>query len=996
MTPSGVVNDGNGGNNYTYTFVTAAGTINALAITVTAASDTKTYDGTTNSSAVPIISPGLGAGDTADFTEAYDSRNAGPRTLTPSGLVNDGNGGNNYSYTFVTASGTVTPLAITVTAASDSKTYDGTTTSMGVPTITSGSLATGDTTTSFTQVFDSRNAGSRMLLASGIVNDGNGGNNYSYTFVPASGTINQRAITVTAASDTKTYDGTTNSPVAPTITAGTLAPGDMASFTESFDTRNVGSGLTLTPAGVVNDGNGGNNYFVTFVAEATGVITARAITVTAAPDSKTYDGTTTSTGVPVITGGLGAGDVADFTQSFDSPDVGFRTLTPGGVVNDGNGGANYSYTFLSNAGTINQRDISVSADSGQTKVYGTTDPVLTYHVTSGSLVAGDQFSGSLSRTPGENVGGYSILQSTLTAGPNYALSFTSASFMITPRPITVTAVGASKVYDGTTSTAVLPSISAGTLAGSDVANFTESFATKNVGSALTLTPAGSVSDGNGGHNYVVTFVTNTTGKITPRAITVTAVPASKIYDGTTSSTAVPTISAGTLVAGDFPSFTESFGTKNVGTGLILTPAGMVNDGNGGNNYSVSFVENTTGVITPRTITVKATAASKAYDGTLVSSAVPAITTGTLAPGDVANFTESFATKNVGTELTLIPVGSVSDDNGGNNYTVTFESGTQGVITPRIVNVTADAKSKVVGQPDPALTYHVTGGSVLPGDSFSGNLSRVPGETAGNYPIEQGTLALDNNYTITYIGANLTILPLARTQTTILASSAPNSVYGELASFTAEVVPASGTGAPTGIVEFLDGSNVLGSSPLSGSLAVFSVASLGVASHSITAIYEGDGFFAESQSPAVYQKVGPAFTTTTILVRPAANHRNVILVRGRDGELPQWCDADRLRGIQPQWAQAPHRPPGERSGPTSDLPPDTYQQDGQRRLCNQWRFLQAQRFQDDVHHIESSQDSCSGALGGASPSLTVCDSSQTPSSVLTLESHRCRKETRRSA
>ena len=44
-----------------------------------------------------------------------------------------------------------------------------------------------------------------------------------------------------------------------------------------------------------------------------------------------------------------------------------------------------------------------------------------------------------------------------------------------------------------------------------------------MGTSKTLTPAGSVSDGNGGNNYTVTFVTDTTGVITARAITVTAV-----------------------------------------------------------------------------------------------------------------------------------------------------------------------------------------------------------------------------------------------------------------------------------------------------------------------------------------------------------------------------------------------------------------------------------------------------------------------------------------
>ena len=77
--------------------------------------------------------------------------------------------------------------------------------------------------------------------------------------------VNQRTITVTAATNTKIYDGTTSASNTPTITSGSLVTGDTAAFTETYDTKNVGTGKTLTPAGSVNDGNGGNNYAVTFV-----------------------------------------------------------------------------------------------------------------------------------------------------------------------------------------------------------------------------------------------------------------------------------------------------------------------------------------------------------------------------------------------------------------------------------------------------------------------------------------------------------------------------------------------------------------------------------------------------------------------------------------------------------------------------------------------------------------------------------------------------------
>ena len=80
------------------------------------------------------------------------------------------------------------------------------------------------------------------------------------------------------------------------------------------------------------------------------------------------------------------------------------------------------------------------------------------------------------------------------------------------------------------------------------------------------------------------------------------------------------------------------------------------------------------------------------------------------------------------------------------------------ITARALTVTADPKSKTANTSDPSLTYQVTSGSLISGDSFSGALTRDSGENAGTYAINQGTLSAGSNYAITYIGANLTINP----------------------------------------------------------------------------------------------------------------------------------------------------------------------------------------------------------------------------------------------
>ena len=58
--------------------------------------------------------------------------------------------------------------------------------------------------------------------------------------------------------------------------------------------------------------------------------------------------------------------------------------------------------------------------------------------------------------------------------------------------------------------------------------------------------------------------------------------------------------------------------------------------------------------------------------------------------------------------------------------------------------------------DPVLTYLITSGSLVNGDSFSGSLSRVAGEGVGSYGIGQGSLALSSNYSLTFIAAKLSI------------------------------------------------------------------------------------------------------------------------------------------------------------------------------------------------------------------------------------------------
>ena len=62
--------------------------------------------------------------------------------------------------------------------------------------------------------------------------------------------MTRAALTITAVANTKTYDSTTSAAALPVITSGSLGSGDTADFIETYNTFNVGTGLTLTPSGV--------------------------------------------------------------------------------------------------------------------------------------------------------------------------------------------------------------------------------------------------------------------------------------------------------------------------------------------------------------------------------------------------------------------------------------------------------------------------------------------------------------------------------------------------------------------------------------------------------------------------------------------------------------------------------------------------------------------------------------------------------------------------
>ncbi|UQD56219.1 MBG domain-containing protein [Flavobacterium sp. K5-23] len=542
-------------------------------------------------------------------------------------------------------------------------------------------------------------------------------------------TISKRAITITADAKSKIYGGV-DPALAYQLTAGTLVSGD--SFSGSL-TRSAGENVAnyAISAGTVS---AGANYTMTFVPSNLS-ITARAITITADAKSKIYGSVDPALTYQLTTGALVSGDSFSGSLTRSAGENVANYAISAGTVS---AGANYTMTFVPSILSITARAITITADA-KSKVYGGVDPALTYQLTTGSLVSGDSFSGSLTRSAGENVANYAISVGTVSAGANYTMTFVPSNLSITARAITITADAKSKVYGGV-DPALTYQLTAGALVSGD--SFSGSLsrsAGENVGNyAISV---GTVS---AGANYTMTFVPSNLS-ITARAITITADAKSKVYGGVDPALTYQ-LTTGSLVSGD--SFSGSL-TRSAGEN-VANYAISVGTVSAGANYTMTFVPSNLS-ITARAITITADAKSKVYGG-VDPSLTYQLTAGALVSGD--SFSGSL-TRSAGENVAnyAISVGTVS---AGANYTMTFVPSNLS-ITARAITITADAKSKVYGGVNPALTYQLTSGTLVSGDSFSGSLSRSAGENVGNYAISVGTVSAGANYMLTFVGNNFSII-----------------------------------------------------------------------------------------------------------------------------------------------------------------------------------------------------------------------------------------------
>ncbi|MFF7234647.1 Ig-like domain repeat protein, partial [Streptomyces sioyaensis] len=243
----------------------------------------------------------------------------------------------------------------------------------------------------------------------------------------------------------------------------------------------------------------------------------------------------------------------------------------------------------------------------------------------------------------------------------------------------------------------------------------------------------------------------------------------------------------------------------------------------------------------------------------------------------SNTVSIIPTANIHATLTTIPVGLspksvVVTPDGKQAYVANSGDNTVSILSvPNLTSLVPNSGSAAGNQ---LVTINGSGFTGVTAVSFGGTAASftavsdsvitatTPAHAVGAVQVQVTTpLGLSNTLTYTFQGS-----------TTSLSSAPDPSRCGETVTLTATVAgtPA-GSGTPTsGTVTFFDGLTSLGTSPLGAGTAIFSTSALAVGSHSLTAVYNGNGNFDASTSPVDPHVVGAASTTTTVSATPASS------------------------------------------------------------------------------------------------------------------------------
>ncbi len=770
---------------------------------------------------------------------------------------------------------------ITITAHNQTKNYYGDTHSLGTTSFT--------VTSNLANIYAyNQSVTAVTLTSSGTVNTATVGNYniipsnatginsfnplyYTITYVNGTLTVEPRPITIaTSGSQSKTYGDADPGSYGFSVTSalGLTAWDQWSGVLTRASGENVGlynmliNGSSLTIVETANPSiNKAANYDISFVNTNQFEITRKPITLTpVASQSKIYGDVNpvyTYTTNPAINTLLANGHSVALTGALtreSGENVGTYKILQGNIDNSEN--TNYAVSFTEDVlFTINRLPITVTANTGQTKIYGSLDPLpfgytanpaIGHELANGLLVSLD---GALSRASGEDVGLFAIQQNTITntTNPNYDVTFVTKNFEITRLPIALTPnAGQKKTYGAddplTFAYATVPAIGT-TLANGHSVTLTGDL-TRVAGHVVGFYDIlqGTITNTTN-ENYNISYTSNVKFEIERKDITINVTAGQNKEYGD----ANPTYTYSTIPAvGDLPFGAAFVGAlvretgENVATDYTITQGSLeLGDANNAatslaQNYNVTF-NSADYAITRKPIAITVTPAQQKVYGEndpsggqlFAFTTVPSLAS---LPFQAASWTGALVRETgevVGTEYTITQ-GSLELVDGQNalggslatNYTVTFNTA-DFAITRKPITITVNAGiAKTYGDNDPAFTFTSSPAlSSLPFNAaWTGNLVRLNGNNNVNaYAITQGSLELtDNNngtaslaqnYAVTFEGDNLTI---NKRSITVTVTAGQNKVYADsdpVFTYSSSVDPLHYNGSFTGALSRASGENV---------------------------------------------------------------------------------------------------------------------------------------------------------------------------------------------
>ena len=707
-------------SNYTITKNEGKLSITPIAIELTAASDSKTYDGTalTNNSHEITHGKFVGEEGLATVTVAGSQTLVGSSANAITGYTLKDNTAES-DYTITTRPGTLTvnargegeKYAITVKAKSGSFTYDGTEhTVSGFESLTfpvNGKNYTVEGLSASASATDATETAIPVTVTgTAIVKDAEKNDvTAQFTVATENGTLTvaKRTVTLTSETASKPYDGTPLEKPDVTVT-GSFVTGEVTGIKATGSVTHVAQNEVTNTITYTEGANfKASNYTIT-KNEGKLSITPIAIELTAASDSKTYDGTALTNNSHEITHGKFVGEegLATVTVAGSQTLVGSSAnAITGYTLKDNTAESDYTITTRPGTLTVNARGegekyaITVKAKSGSFTYDGTEHTVsgfesLTFPV-NGKNYTVEGLSASASATDATEtaipvtVTGTAIVKDAekndVTA--QFTVATENGTLTVAKRTVTLTSGSANKEYDGTELTKHEVTVGGEGFVTGEGADYSYTGSQKLVGSSANyFTYTLNAGTGEGNYNITVHYgeleVTNRTDKYT---INVEANSGSKTYDGTALKvegfkTLSFTVNGQTYTVSGLTASAEGTNVSD-SKAVTVTGTAIVRDA-ANNDVTDQFAVTTkNGKLTINPVAIELTAASgsKPYDGTALTNNGYTITSGEFVGEEgLASVTVEGSQTLVGFSNNVITGHKLKEGTLSENYTITYVNG----------------------------------------------------------------------------------------------------------------------------------------------------------------------------------------------------------------------------------------------------------------------------------------------------------------------------------